>query len=78
MTVTKEMIGHIKDAELPSQAWNALAILFNQAIETKLSLLEKRLGSVVKMPYVMSIAAYFGRVKELCFQCEQLDGESKY
>lgn len=35
MTVTKEMIGHIKDAKSPSQAWNALAILFNQAIDNE-------------------------------------------
>ena len=34
-TVTKEMISHIKDAKSPSQAWNALAILFNQAIDNE-------------------------------------------
>lgn len=68
------MISHIKDAKSPSQAWNVLAILFNQAIDNEAVAIREaaRKRSQKAICYVMSIEAYFGGVKELCFQCEQL------
>ena len=75
ISVDPELLGHIKDARTPKDAWDTLASLFSKTNDARLQMLENELMTTTQEG--MTISQYFKKIKDLCQEISLLDPESK-